>query len=245
MALIGESGISGCLGWRNVGRKQMSCSIQPCCDTICVRRQTDQSTKAANEPYPRCSGTPRDRADFTIRPCHECREWLSLPTASPGVCRRNLLRRPSGEPVSIPPLTPLQPARRGKDVQPARDRQISHRAHIQVHADCVDAVQAQRFMRYCWADHHGLSGVRCDRSNRSGKSLYACQYNGDLNLVMEMSRQRRAHITAPNGLLDAAPIVATGIRPYVCDWHTALFRDGASFPKLISKFMPYAILHVS
>src|SRR5262249_24084561 len=152
------------------------------------------------------------------------REWLSLPTASPGVCRRNLLRRPSGEPVSIPPLTPLQPARRGKDVQPARDRQISHRAHIQVHADCVDAVQAQRFMRYCWADQHGLSGVRCDRSNRSGKSLYACQYNGDLNLVMEMSRQRRAHITAPNGLLDAAPLVETGIRPYVCNWHTALLQ---------------------
>jgi hypothetical protein len=76
-------------------------------------------------------------------------------------------------------------------------------------------------MRYGWADHRGLSGPRLYQPDWCRKSLGTRYYHSDLNLIVKMDRERRTHITMPNGLLNATSIVAAGIRPYVRDRHTA------------------------
>ena len=140
MALIGKSSIGGRLCWSDIGRKQAAGRVQPRYDAICVRRQTDEPTKTASETLPRYPGEPCNRADLEIRLRHERREWYGLPTASQGICRRNLVRRPDGEPVSIHPFAPLQPARRGEDVQPSGGQQVSRRTHVQIQADCAERI---------------------------------------------------------------------------------------------------------
>jgi len=80
MALIGESSVSGCLSWSDIGREQAACRVQSRCDAICVRRQTDESTKMASEPLPRHAGKRRNSAEFLdpsslrIRERHSARD---------------------------------------------------------------------------------------------------------------------------------------------------------------------------
>ncbi|MEA2893794.1 MAG: hypothetical protein QOI05_4587 [Bradyrhizobium sp.] len=219
MALISESSVSGRGSRSDVGREQAACRVQSSCDAICVRRQTDEPAKMASEPLPRHAGKRRNSADFQIRLRYEIRERHSLATASHADFRRNLVRRPSCEPVSIHPFTALQPVRRREDVYSPRGQRVIHQLNIQIQADCAERARAQRFMRHGWVDHRSLASLHGYPPNRSKEYLLARQHNGDLNLIVEMGRKRRARVTAPSGLFDAAPVVATGIRPCVCDLH--------------------------